>query len=80
MNQGFLAGQDPEPGGRGVSEGMRVEVGKGVEEGSNVGEGATPTCVRVTAAAGCRVPGSAGGGSAFRQPPSRASASITPAI
>ena len=41
MNQGFFAGQDPEPGGRGVSEGMRVAVGKGVEEGSSVGEEAT---------------------------------------
>jgi hypothetical protein len=42
VNQGFFAGQDPEPGGRGVSEGMRVAVGKGVEEGSRVAVFAPP--------------------------------------
>jgi hypothetical protein len=80
VNQGFFAGQDPEPGGRGVSEGMRVAVGKGVEEGSSVTVGATPISARVASAAGCWVPSAAGSGSAFRQPPSRARASITPTI
>ena len=80
VNQGFFAGQDPEPGGRGVSEGMRVAVGKGVEEGSSVERRGNPDlrtrdCRR-------RLPGSRlrGGWIRLSAATSRASASITPAI